>query len=32
MEAQDEHVVREIEGTLHRFLAEHRHELVGAMR
>ena len=32
VETQDQQVISEIEGTLHRFLAEHRRELVGAMR
>ncbi len=32
VETQDEHVVSEVEGTLHRFLAEHKRELVGALR
>jgi hypothetical protein len=31
-EARDEHIIVEDEGTLHRFLAEHRRELVGALR
>jgi len=31
-EARDEHVTSEVEGTLHRFLAEHRRELVGSLR
>lgn len=31
-EAHDEHITVEDEGTLHRFLAEHRRELVGSLR
>ncbi|HLL80741.1 MAG TPA: hypothetical protein VKT25_14630 [Ktedonobacteraceae bacterium] len=31
-EARDEHITVEDEGTLHRFLAEHRRELVGSLR
>lgn len=31
-EARDEHINVEDEGTLHRFLAEHRRELVGSLR
>jgi hypothetical protein len=32
VDGRDEQVVSEVEGTLHRFLAEHKRELVGAMR
>jgi hypothetical protein len=32
VEAQDEQVADEVAGTLRRFLAEHRRELVGAVR
>lgn len=32
VEAQNEQVAVEVEGTLRRFLAEHRRELVGAIR
>jgi hypothetical protein len=32
VEERSEHVTAENEGTLHRFLAEHRRELVGASR
>lgn len=32
VEARDEHITVEDEGTLHRFLAEHRRELVGSLR
>ncbi len=31
-EARDEHVMSEVEGTLHRFLSDHRRELVGSFR